>query len=86
MSKQDYDDDDGASAPHFSVRKGQFELHTHAHISHVIYHLGQSAFNKAYQNPGHLVLTEVNASRWLALNRPSVQQKLVIRIPGRQKP
>ncbi|KAF7969844.1 hypothetical protein HWV62_25914 [Athelia sp. TMB] len=80
------DDTDGASAPHFTLRKGKYELHTHAHISQVMYHLGRSPFDKGYTDPVHLVLNEINGSRWLALNRQSVQQKLFIKIPARKTP
>ena len=69
----DSDDDvEEAMAPPFSRRYRNFELHTHAPIKHLLYHLGPAAF--LGDNHANLTLTTVNAGLWLSLTQKSCER------------
>ncbi|OSC98921.1 hypothetical protein PYCCODRAFT_1396354 [Trametes coccinea BRFM310] len=84
-SDEEYHDHDGAGdatslAPPFSCRNCNVDIHTHAPADQLLYHLGLNAAS----GPRHsLIMKAFAASRWSALTRRKVQEKLVIRIPAR---
>jgi hypothetical protein len=83
---QNDDNDDGveeAIAPPFSGRYRNFDLHTHAPIGHLLYHLGPTAF--VGENHGNLTLTNANAALWTTLTQKIVAEtlkKMRLKIPG----
>ncbi|KAI0676074.1 hypothetical protein C8Q78DRAFT_1075020 [Trametes maxima] len=75
------DSDTEADSLAFSCRSGTVDIHTHALAAdHLLYNLGCKAGSGP---PNMLVLNPFAASRWLALTRKKVQERLVIRIPAR---
>ncbi|KAL7280478.1 LOW QUALITY PROTEIN: hypothetical protein ACG7TL_005410 [Trametes sanguinea] len=67
-------------APPFSCRNRNVDIHTHAPADQLLYHLGLNAASGPHHS---LALKAFAASRWSALTRRKVQEKLVIRIPAR---
>jgi len=72
-----------AMAPPFSCQYRNFELHTHAPIKHLLYHLGPTAF--VGDNRTNQALTTTNADLWLSLTQKAASEalkKLRVKIPG----
>lgn len=85
IDDDDESDDDANPSPIFSgLYKHRFHLHTYAPIAHLLYHLGPNAFKPTQNAHQALSLTNTNASRWAAFNKPAVKQKLIIKIPARR--
>jgi hypothetical protein len=77
------DEPEDATIPLFSGRYRNFELHTHAPIKDLLYHLGPVAF--VGDNRANLTLTAINAGLWLSLTQKAASEalkKLRIKIPG----
>ena len=60
----------------------KFMPYTYAPVSHILYHLGPTAFKG--DSCGTMTVTDANKHCWLALTAPDVQEKLKIKIPGGQ--
>ncbi|KAG2123801.1 hypothetical protein DEU56DRAFT_828756, partial [Suillus clintonianus] len=52
----------------------QYEIHTHAPASSILYHIGKGALKAT--NSRALELSNANARHWVALTAPQVKQKL----------
>ncbi|KAG1858734.1 hypothetical protein DFJ58DRAFT_726517 [Suillus subalutaceus] len=69
---------DGTNLPLFSRTLKTFELHTHAPIQQLIYHLNGNPFAQQLHN--HLTLTTEAGARWATLSRPSVKH-VILKLP-----
>jgi hypothetical protein len=81
----DYDDD---AAPPFSSRYRDADLHTHAPINTLVYHLGRNAFLDSTTST-RLELTPANTEIWLSFTQKKAREalkKMRIRIPGGKMP
>lgn len=81
-------DDEDDTAPLFSGRYRDADLHTHAPINTLVYHLGSNAFLDGV-NSSRLELTALNAEIWLSFAKKQVKEalkKMRIRIPGGRIP
>ena len=70
-------------APPFSCQYCNSELHTHAPIKHLLYHLGPTAF--VGDSHANQALTATNAGLWLLLTQKAVSEalkKLRVKILG----
>ena len=77
-------DDEDDMAPLFSGRYRGANLHTHAPINTLVYHLGSNAFLDSVSS-SRLELTAPNAEIWLLFAKKQAKEALKnmrIRIPG----
>ena len=83
---EDFDDDmspEEGSAPLFSGRHRNHDLHTHAPINQLVYHLGHKAL--LGDNRAHLALTATHGNTWLELTQKAAKEalkKMKMKIPG----
>jgi hypothetical protein len=72
-----------SSAPTFSGRYCGHDLHTHAPINHLVYHLGPGQLRG--ENRSHMMLSPACASIWLSFTQKVAKEalkKMRIKIPG----
>ena len=75
------------SAPLFSGRHRNHDLHTHAPINQLVYHLGQKALFG--DNRAHLTLTAAHSNTWLEFTQKAAKEalkKMKMVIPGGKMP
>jgi hypothetical protein len=69
--------------PTFTGRYHGHELHTHAPISHLVYHFGPGEL--CGENRMHMMLTPASASIWLSFTQKAAREalkKMRLKIPG----
>ena len=72
-----------SSAPLFSGRHRNHDLHTHTPINQLVYHLGHKAL--VGDNRAHLTLTAAHEATWLEFTQKAAREalkKMKMRIPG----
>lgn len=90
MASEDSDNDmstEDRSAPLFSGPHRNHDLHTHAPINQLVYHLGQKALFG--DNRAHLALTAAHGNTWLEFTQKAAKEalkKMKIVIPGGKMP
>ncbi|KAJ7737961.1 hypothetical protein B0H16DRAFT_1762009 [Mycena metata] len=62
-------------APLFSSRFRGVNLYTHAKIEHLLFNLGNDAFERGFSG-GHRALTPHAALKWMAFTKPKVQKEV----------
>ena len=70
-------------APLFSGRYHNHDLHTHAPINQLVYHLGHKAL--VGDNRAHLTFTAAHGATWLEFTQKAAREalkKMKMRIPG----
>ena len=75
------------SAPLFSGRHRKHDLHTHAPINQLVYHLGPKAL--VGDNRAHLTLTAAHGATWLEFTQKAAREalkKMKMRVPGGNMP
>ena len=80
--------DDKSAAPLFSGQYHGHDLHTHAPINHLVYHLGLCAFqeNNCF---AYLMLIAAHASAWVVYNKAAAKEalkKMKLKILGGKMP
>jgi len=90
VARDDSDDDmspEENSAPLFSGRHRKHDLHTHAPINQLVYHLGPKAL--VGDNRAHLTLTAAHGATWLKFTQKAAREalkKMKMRVPGGNMP
>ena len=90
MASEDSDDDmstEESSAPLFLGQHCNHDLHMHAPVNQLVYHLGQKALFG--DNRAHLTLTATHGNTWLEFTQKAVKEalkKMKMVIPGGKMP